>query len=68
MEDFQRIQLLGRERDQALRTVEDLEAEIVALVAGARRERYSMEAIARAVGVTRQNLYLWVERSQHSTK
>lgn len=63
MEDFQRIQLLGQERDQALRVVEDLEAEIVGLVPGARRERYSMEAIARAVGVTRQCLYAWTRRS-----
>lgn len=65
MEDFQRIQLLVRDREDLLDSVRAVEDEIVALIPGARRERYSMEAIARQVGVTRQSLYSWIERTKN---
>lgn len=61
MEDFQRIQILGQERAEHLLAVKRIQSEIAALVPGARRERYSMEAIARAAGVGRRIVYQWCE-------
>ena len=64
MEDFQKIQLLGQEREDHLEAAKQTQVEIAGLVPGARREGYTMEAIARAAGVTRAIVYLWVRQQE----
>ena len=57
MEAFQRIQLLGVRRLEALDVAETAFQEALPLVNQAREEGYSMEAIAQALGSTRVTLY-----------
>lgn len=59
MEAFEKIQHKGAERREAQALIEQRDREIQALIAEARAEGYSMESIANAIGITRQQLYAW---------
>lgn len=59
MEAFEKIQHKGAERREAQALIEQRDREIQGLIAEARAEGYSMESIANAIGITRQQLYAW---------
>jgi hypothetical protein len=59
VEAFEKIQHKGMERREAQALIEQRDREIQGLIAEARAEGYSMESIANAVGITRQQLYAW---------
>ncbi|CAB4171967.1 hypothetical protein UFOVP1346_49 [uncultured Caudovirales phage] len=57
MEAFERIQHYGQERQDAQALADARWESCLELIGQARKEGYSMEAIANAIGVSRQQLY-----------
>ena len=62
MEAFERIQVLGHDRKAYMALAENAYEEALTLIDQARDEGYSVENIARAIGVSRQTCYAAMDR------